>query len=243
MGAVAGLWAVAALPFVAMPTSTVWLVLLLSVLLHNGYKLCLAGAYARGDFGQAFPLARGMVPLFATLIALVALGQVPSLGQCLGLVLVSAGLLLLAVDKLNGWGALALLLAAAAAGAAVAAYSTLDAYGTRLHGDWFGFTAWLVALDSLTFLVLGRALRGPGLWAELHAARGRVLVSGLLDCCRSCVFLWALSRHPVGVVTSVRETSVLFAMAIGIALHREPLSQRRILGAILIFAAIVVIAT
>jgi drug/metabolite transporter (DMT)-like permease len=242
MGAVAGLCAAAALPFVPWPAGNVWPVLLLSVGLHIAYKLSLAGAYARGDFGQAFPLARGMVPLFAALIAFFGLGQVPSISQCVGIVLVSSGLLLLAVDKLHGLAPWPLLLKAAAAGAAVASYSTLDAYGTRLFGDWLGFTAWLIAIDSFAFLLLGRALRGPALWTELRAARWRVLVSGMLGLLSFCVFLWALSRNAVGAVTTIRETSVLFAMAIGVLLHGEPLSLRRLSGAIAILAALVVIA-
>ncbi len=242
MGAVAGLCAAAALPFVPWPAGNVWPVLLLSVGLHIAYKLSLAGAYARGDFGQAFPLARGMVPLFAALIAFFALGQLPSISQCVGIVLVSSGLLLLAVDKLHGLAPWPLILKAAAAGAAVASYSTLDAYGTRLFGDWLGFTAWLIAIDSFAFLLLGRALRGPALWTELRAARWRVLVSGMLGLLSFCVFLWALSRNAVGAVTTIRETSVLFAMAIGVLLHGEPLSLRRLTGAIAILAALVVIA-
>ncbi|MGM5024425.1 EamA family transporter [Tardiphaga sp. 367_B4_N1_1] len=242
MGAVAGLCACAALPLVPTPPPAAWPVLLLSVTLHIGYKLCLAGAYMRGDFGQAFPLARGMVPLFATLIAFVSLGQMPSITQCVGIALVSSGLLLLAFDKLNGLAPWPLLTTATAAGAAVAAYSTVDAYGTRLFGDWLGFTAWLIALDSLTFFLVSWVLRGGNLWVELHATRWRILVSGLLGLLSFCVFLWALSRNAVGAVTTVRETSVLFAMAIGVVLHHEALSWRRIGGAVLIFAAIIVIA-
>jgi drug/metabolite transporter (DMT)-like permease len=241
MGTVAGLCAVAALPFVPFPAAEIWPVLMLSVGLHIAYKLCLAGAYARGDFGQAFPLARGMVPLFATVIACIGLDQVPSINQCIGIVMVSSGLLLLSLDKIHGLARWPLLLTAAAAGAAVACYSTVDAYGTRLFGNWLGFTAWLVVLDSFAFLLLSRILRGPVLWSEFSTARWRVVISGILGLLSFCVFLWALSRNPVGAVTTIRETSVLFAMAIGVILHREPLSLRRINGAILILSALVVI--
>jgi drug/metabolite transporter (DMT)-like permease len=242
MGAVAGTCAAVAIPFVPFPAADVWPVLLVSISLHIVYKICLAGAYVRGDFGQAFPLARGMVPLFATLIAFVGLGQVPSLNQGTGIVLVSCGLSLLALDRLQGVARWPLLLAAASAGAAVASYSVIDAYGTRLFGNWFAFTAWLVVLDSFAFLVLSRFLRGPALWAELSRARLRVIVSGLLGLLSFCVFLWALSRNPVGSVTTIRETSVLFAIAIGVLLHGEPLSLRRLTGAIAILSALVVIA-
>jgi drug/metabolite transporter (DMT)-like permease len=242
MGAVAGICAVFSLPFVRLPSPQVWLVLLLSVGLHMAYKLCLVGAYGRGDFGQVFPLARGMVPLFATLIAFIFLRQVPSTQQCVGIALVTCGLSFLALDKLRGRARLPLLLGAAGAGAAVAAYSVLDSYGTRLFGDWLGFTAWLIVLDSFGFLALSRLLRGPELWPELRASRLRVVISGILGLLSFCVFLWALSHNPVGAVTTIRESSVLFAMTIGVLRHHEPLSLRRLNGAILVLLALIVIA-
>ena len=242
MGGVAGLCAAAALPFVPLPPSDVWLVLIGSVSLHIAYKLCLARAYKRGDFGQVFALARGTVPLFATLIAFFTLDQIPTSRQSIGLVLVSSGLVLLTFDRLSGVAPFALLLAAAAAGAAVAAYATIDAYGTRLFGDWFGFTAWLVVLDSFAFLIVSRLLREQSLWTELREARWRVVVSGILGLLSFSVFLGALSRNTVGAVATIRETSVLFAMAIGVLRHHERLCLPRIGGAALIFAAIVVTA-
>ena len=39
----------------------------------------------------------------------------------------------------------AVLIYAALVGSTVAAYSVIDAFGVRRHGDWLGFTAWLVA--------------------------------------------------------------------------------------------------
>jgi drug/metabolite transporter (DMT)-like permease len=241
MGAVAGVCAAAGLPFLPLPSPQIWPVLLLSVGLHIAYKLCLIGAYGRGEFGQVFPLARGMVPLFATLIALIGLHQVPSANQWIGIALVSCGLSFLTFDKLRGPARWPLLLGAAGAGATVAAYSVLDSYGTRLFGDWLGFTAWLIVLDSFSFLALSRILKGPALWTELNASRLRVVISGILGLLSFSVFLWALSRNPVGAVTTIRESSVLFAMTIGVLRHHEPLSWRRLNGAILVLLALVVI--
>jgi drug/metabolite transporter (DMT)-like permease len=242
MGLVAVAMALVALVFVAPPPAAVWLVMLASAVLHIGYKLCLAWAYAHGDLGQAFPLARGMVPLFATGLALLTLGQVPSAGQAFGVGLVSFGLLLLALERTGRQINRRLLMAAAGAGATVAAYSVLDAYGTRVYGDWAGFTAWIVILDNLAFLPLSRLIRGPALWADLYRARGRVLVSGVLGMTSFSVFVWALSRSPVGLVSALRETSVLFAMAIGIAFFAETLSPRRVAAACAIVTGIVTIS-
>jgi len=48
-----------------------------------------------------------------------------------------------------------------------------------------------------------------------------VLASGLLGILSISVVLWALSRSAVGPVSALRESSVLFATIIGVAVHRE----------------------
>ena len=243
MGLVASVAALAALPFVPLPPTILWPVLAASVALHVGYKLCLARAYAIGDLGEAFPLARGMVPLFATTLAVATLGQVPSLGQSLGIGLVSTGLLMVMLERQRqrqpNW---LLWSAAAGAGLAVAGYSVLDAYGIRLFGTWLGFTAWLIVIDNMVFLTLTRLQRGPMLWRQLAATRWRVLASGALGLASFCVFLWALSRGPVGVVSALRETSMLFAIVLGVLLHRETLSVARVAGALLMVSGVAAIA-
>jgi len=92
------------------------------------------------------------------------------------------------------------------------------------------------------FLALTRIQRGPKLWRDLAATRARVLASGALGLASFCVFLWALSRGPVGVVSALRETSMLFAIGLGVALHRETLSVPRLAGALLMGLGIVAIA-
>jgi drug/metabolite transporter (DMT)-like permease len=211
------------------------------VALHVGYKLCLSRAYAHGDLGQAFPLARGMVPLFATGLAFATLGQVPNGGQALGAGAVSAGILMVMLDRQRRPN-VSLWSAATGAGLAVACYSVLDAYGIRLFGDWLGFTAWLIVVDNLAFLGLSRAVRGTALWGELVAERWRVLASGLLGLASFSVFLWALGRAPVGAVSALRETSMLFAIGLGVLLHREALSAARLAGALLMILGVAAIA-
>lgn len=242
MGIVAALPAMAVILFAPIPPTTVWLVLLVSVAFHVGYKLCVANAYANADLGEAFPLARGAVPLFATAIAFPLLGQTPSAGQCAGIVLISGGLMVLALARLRRSFDGALPAATAGAGLAVAAYSVVNSYGTRLSGNWVDYTAWLIVVDNVTFLLVARLVRGRALWATLSAMKGRVIASGLLGLISFGVFMWALSRNPVGAVSALRETSVFFAILIGILLHREPLSGRRIGAGLLIVAGILTIA-
>lgn len=242
MGLVASIPAAAIIPFVEPPPAAIWPVLAISACIHIGYKLFLAKAYAYGDLGEAFPLARGFVPLSATAIAFFTLEQIPSFEQRFGIALISAGLLVLALAHLHRSPSPMLLIVTAGAGLTVAAYSVLDSYGTQLSGNWLSFTAWLIVLDNATFVLLSRVLRGQTLWRALSDMKGRIFLSGTLGVASFAVFLWALSRHAVGPVSALRETSVLFAIAIGVIIHREPISLRRLTAGALIVIGIFLIA-
>jgi uncharacterized membrane protein len=228
MGLVAASASVCALPFLPLPAGPVWAVIGCALFLHLGYKLALARSYALGDLGQAFPFARGFVPLFATAIAFTLLGEIPTSGQLVGIAIVSAGLIWLAADSIRGGIDRRVFIATLVAGLTVAGYSVLDAYGARLAGNWVSFTAWLIVVDSGSFLLLAHAMQGRRLWDELWLYRWRTLVSGLLGLVAFSVFLWALSRSAVGGVTALRESSVLFATLIGMVFFGERRSAHRI---------------
>jgi drug/metabolite transporter (DMT)-like permease len=231
------------LPWVAWPRPEVWPVLAFSVLLHNGYKVALARVYRHGELGQAYPIARGLSPIFAALIALLALGEWPSLWQAAGIVLISCGLLAISFERRHTPLGAALLASAAVTGLTVAGYSVVDAYGTRLSGDWLSFTTWLMVLDGGVFVAMTAAVRGGSFWRTIARERWRTLISGSLGVGAFGVFLWALSRGPVGGVSALRETSVLFASLIGVLVLKEKWSARRLGGAALITLGIVVFAT
>jgi drug/metabolite transporter (DMT)-like permease len=233
MGLVAATVALAALPFVALPPPSIWPILAISIVLHSGYRFSLAQAYARGDLSAAYPLARGLVPIVATAISVWALGEFPSAAHLLGIIIISVGVTWLAseaVRKVQG----KLLLAVAGAGLTVAGYSVLDAYAARASASWLSFTTWLIALDSGIFFLVLWVLRGNRLWTELAAMRDRTIMSGLLGVVSFAIFIWALSRSPVGAVTALRETSVLFATLIGIIIYREARAMHRIVASVII---------
>lgn len=240
MGVIASL---VALPFAfvfELPAVTTLPILAVSVLMHSGYKVCLAFAYERSDLSKAYPLARGAVPIFATVLSLVALRQVPQPMQFAGIGIVSLGLFGLALEKFEANGRI--LLAAFGAGAMVAGYSVLDAYGTQIPPGWASFTIWVILLDSMLFLGIARAIRGKELWSELHAGRARVICAGVLGTISFSIFMWALSRNPAAVVVAFRECSVLFATLIGLLWLKEAVSMRRILSAVSIAIGLMLVA-
>ncbi len=231
--------ALAVLPFVKVPDYGVWMILMFSVVLHNGYKIGLARIYRHGELSQAYPLARGFCPILATAIAFVVMGELPTVIQWFGILLISGGILAMRLDEREFRPGLALLSAAFLTGLMVASYTVLDAYGARVSGDWLSFLVWLMFLDGLAFVGLISLLRGKVLWTTVAGEWRLTLVSGLLGVAAFSVFLWALSRGLTGGVAALRETSVLFASMIGILVYKERYSIQKLAGVLCITLGIV----
>lgn len=234
--------ALACMPFVQVPSTAALAVIACSVFLHGGYKIALAQLYRRADLGQAYPLARGITPLMATALGLAFLAEKPSMPTLAGVALVSAGLVVLVLERGAQRLSAGTVGTAVVAGGAVAAYSVLDAYGVRLNADWAGFTVWLVALDGLAFVGYALATRGRVAIEAWTQAPARVLVSGGLGVVSFGVFMWALGRAQVGAVTALRETSVLFAALIGAWVLKERTGRARYAAAGLVMLGVMVIA-
>ena len=173
---------------------------------------------------------------------MLVLQEVPGPWQVTGILLISGGLLVMGLERGTSQPGLKLLAFAALTGLMAAAYTVVDAFGARRSGDWLAFTLWLMALDGLSFVGIVSAVRGCQLWQTIAREWRRTLVSGSLGVTAFGVFLWALSRGPVGGVSALRETSVLFASLIGVMVLKERWSVFRLAGALLITTGVAVFA-
>jgi drug/metabolite transporter (DMT)-like permease len=184
------------------------------------------------------PMARGLSPLAATLLAFVFLRELPSANHLLGIFIVCAGLFCLAFEGRTALTTGKVTLTAVLTGFSVGAYSVVDGYGVRIAQDWMSFTAWLVALDGGAFVLFSRGILRPQLWYILRNNWRMTLITGSLGTISFSVFVWALARAPVGSVAALREVSVLFASVIGVIVLGERFSSRRFAGATLVTAGV-----
>jgi multidrug transporter EmrE-like cation transporter len=227
MGLVAAAIFACMVPFLPFPSMPVWIVIGGSACLHSGYKFALARAYH--SFPSCWPWCFSASPLHPVQIG--------------GIAAVSRGLIWLAIRSVRGGVDRRILMAALLAGLAVAGYVVVDSYGTWLAGDWLAYTAWLNITDGLLFASMVFAMRGRRLWPELYRARGRIFASSFLGILSISVLLWALSRGPVGAASALRESSVLFAAIIGIAVRREPATVQKFGAVACILAGLIVFTT
>ncbi len=218
----------------------VWPILAGSILLHAVYKLSIAALYSSGDLSQGYPIARGLVPLFSSIAAFLLLGEAPSLVQAAGIMMISAGLLAMAWDGLRVALTPRFWFAAAGTALSVAAYSAVDGIGIRASGEAYSYIAWLIALDGSFFVLVAFLLRRRRLLPALREQFLPIFISGILGTASFGIFLFALSRAPIGVVSALRETSVVVVTLIGYLALREDVRRLRVVGVAIIFAGILV---
>ena len=161
--------------------------------------------------------------------------------QMIGVLVVSGGILLLAHGVWHRGETRSLLPFALGSAACTAGYSIVDGLGARLSGTASGYVAWLFVLDAVFFsiwtLVSGRSL---AFVASSRQWKVGLLVGGL-SLAGYWIVVWAMTLAPIALVSALRETSVLFAMGMGMVLMGERAGLSKGLAALLIVGGIVAI--
>jgi len=235
-----GAVALAAAPFMGVPAPASWPWLAASALVHIAYFWLLAGAYRWGDLSFSYPIMRGGGPLIVTVSGVMVFGEVLPWAETLGVLLISAGILAFAAHTARDAVAQRKSLWFALGNAAViAAYTLIDAKGARLSGAPVAYALWFFVANGAVMLALGYALRGAA--APRHVLRrwrltfgggaGAVLAYGTA--------LWAMTLAPVALVAVLRETSVVFAAALGALFLKEPFTARRAGATLVVLAGLV----
>jgi drug/metabolite transporter (DMT)-like permease len=224
---------------VAAPRAASWPYLLGSVAIHVFYNLLLMRCYRYGEFGQVYPLARGISPLVVTILAAVFVGEHLALPQLAGVAVVSGGLAALVFA--GGRPGRAALLAAVGTGLTIAAYTTVDGVGVRLSASPVGYIGWLMLLQSLCVPAFALVRRRD----VLAKQPPRILLTGLLAGALSVLayglVLWAQTRGALAPIAALRETSVIFGAIIGTLVFREPFGRTRIAATVLVAAGILLL--
>ena len=238
--------------FAEIPPGT-WRLLLATGVVHALYLYWMSRAYEHGDLSLVYPIARS-TPAFLPLVAVPLLGESLSPGGVTGIAIVVGGIWL--VHGVARWR-LALLLAPAARFAfltlaATVAYSLLDkAAMAQLAGaEWSSpvpravvFMILLSTSHLLFFAPMALRVRGFAALREITRNElGRATAATLISFGSYTLILKALESAPVSYVVAVRQSSVLFAVLLGIVwLHERP-GRERLVGALATVVGVALIA-
>lgn len=197
--------------------------------LHFGYQLFLIRAYKVGDLTQVYPIARGSAPMLVAAVSVLFLGVTLAPLEIAAVLTIGLGILSMALvrkqdGQRNPQGAKLALIT----GCFIAAYSLVDGMGARVAGSALGFYGWL-ALGNATLMALFVATTAPHQFRALRATGKRVLlIGGSASFAAYALVIWAFTQSPIALVTALRETSIIFALLIGVVFLKEKLNLAKV---------------
>jgi len=221
--------------FAPAPDPAAYAYLLTGIALHFGYQVFLLNSYQLGDLSLVYPIARGSAPLIVALVSVSVLGVRLSSMETVSILMIAIGIISLGlVRKTDGGGGqtrasvLALI-----TGLFIAAYSLIDGLGARLAGTSLGFYSWLAIGNGLVMTAY-LAIRSPASFRAI-ATTGRAvfIVGGSASFLAYALVTWAFTQAPIALVTALRETSIVFALMIGVFILREKISLGKVLSTFL----------
>ncbi|MBX2868382.1 MAG: DMT family transporter [Acidiferrobacterales bacterium] len=227
---------------VPFPAPESWPYLAGSVIVHNVYYVTLAMSYRSGDLSLVYPIFRGLAPVLVAISAAVFFGEHLTPAALFGVVLVSTGLVILPLLGARAnrptktalkWGL--------ATSALIAFYTVLDGAGVRASGTEFGYITWLFVFEVLP-IGIWLLCRERSRWLTyLGENKGTVLFGGIASSLAYGMVIYAMSFGAMALVSSLRETSVIFAAIIGTVFLREPFGKQRIFAASVVALGVVTI--
>ncbi|MFE6197994.1 EamA family transporter [Streptomyces sp. NPDC057838] len=226
-------------PLAAFPAAAAWPYLLCSAAIHIAYYALLMKSFRLGDFGQAYPIARGTAPLVVTVLAALVADEVPDGWAAAGIALSCAGLTGVALWGLRGrrpdWAAIG---AALATGLTIAAYTVVDGLGVRASGSSLGYIAWLMAVQGVVLPAYAVWRRRGETVAVLRPFAALGLLGAALSVAAYALVLWAQTRAALAPIAALRESSIIVGAAIGAVFFKERFGAPRIAAAGLLVVGI-----
>ncbi len=235
-------------PFVPMIEPAAWGYLAASVAIHMLYYAFLLKAYSYGDLGHTYPIARGLGPLLVALVSGRFIGEHLRTQDIVGVVLLSCGLIALAMPmraaapRPGSRHGLATLFAVLT-GVTIAGYIIADGLGVRAAGPTFehrlSYIAWLSVVEGPWLLLLALLRRPQAVMLHLRGNWWRGVAGGGVANIGYGIAIYALALGPMAQVAALRETSVLFGALMGTLLLGEPFGRRRVAAAAVIVIGLV----
>jgi drug/metabolite transporter (DMT)-like permease len=220
-----------------------YLALTATAVLHTGYSLVLQAGYRTSDLSLVYPIARGSGPLLSFVGATILLGERPTVLAGLGLVLIVAGILLVAgLTREPHRAPKAGIFFGLLTGLFIAGYTVNDGWSVKslaLSPFIIDFSGNLIRVVVLTPLAL-RDLPGVAREARVYAKPAAVV--GVLGPLGYILVLFAMRIAPISHVAPARELSTLVGTYFGSRLLREKAVPARLAGAVCIVVGVVSLA-
>jgi drug/metabolite transporter (DMT)-like permease len=221
------------------PAVESWAFIVGSTVIHFAYYFLLYHSYRLGDLSHVYPIARGMSPVLVALGAQVFAGETLSPAAWAGILLASTGIFMMAGDVFRGAAPPIVVLTALATGAMIAAYSLVDGLGVRAAQTALGYVGWLFIAEIFTAgFIIARVGKGMVTLSRKTLMLG--IFGGLVSAAAYGLVIYVKAIAPLGMVSTLRETSVVFAALIGMLWLGERPWKLRLTAAVVVALGVIV---
>lgn len=217
-----------------------------SAVLHVGYLQVLQRGYRAGNLSTVYATARGSGPFLSVIVAILLLGERPSVAALVGVGLVILGVVAIGlVDRRAEPGRRGVdpaLLFGLLTGVAIAIYTIWDAHAVR---SWsISPVAFMVGTTALQIPFYTFAVRRRwGAVRELGRSQWRrILAFGVLSPLSYILVLQAITIAPVALIAPLREVSVVLVSLFGAFVLRESRPGWRIAASTVVVAGVLLLA-
>ena len=208
----------------------------------TAYAFLLIWAYRVGEFNLVYPVARGSAPLWVALLSSLFLGESLSTQGLLGVLIISCGIAVFAYNPMTVSRNIFDLLRAISVGLCIASYTLLDGAGARVSGNALAYAAMASLFSGIPLLAITVAMRGKDLVVALKSDWQAGMLGGIMMFSTYAIVIYAMTLTQVTHVAALRETSVIFAAAIGMFLLKERFGQKRVIAASVVAVGIILMA-
>lgn len=224
-----------------MPEYVPWGWVALTVLLSVPAQALLGSAYREGDFVVAYPIVRGLNPVVISLGSIFLFDERLGLTKALGVGCVSAGVVLLGVSAVRQGRSVSMKgLVFAALSALITACAVLaDSAGARAAQDAVAYGSLLSVVNAVAMAAYH--MRRVDLPRVLLDNWPITFIAPVISTVSYLTTIWSIGHAPVGLVISLRETSMLFAVAIGVFVLRERINAWHGAAVAIVFAGVLLI--
>lgn len=230
------------IPFVDFPPPEAWLYIAASTALHTGYFVFLILAYRYGDLSHVYPIARGVSPLIVAVVSVVFVGEVLSLESTISIVLIALGIMSLTLTRgIEGFREPKAILFALGTGVFIAGYTVADGLGARSSESAHSYVFWLTVFDGLPVILIAFFMRRGRIREQVRLCWKVGVLSGIVSLVAYWIVIWAMTLAPMAMVSAVRETSMVFAVLIGVFFLKERLSLVRVVSTAITLVGVVML--
>ncbi|MFC7392358.1 EamA family transporter [Scopulibacillus cellulosilyticus] len=221
-----------------------WVFIIGSALIHLLYFMTLQKGYAKSDFSIVYPIARGIGPIIATIIAVIVYHEKPSPFVILGTIIIVFSVFMMSggIKLLKGHVDIVGVLYGVIVGLCIGTYTTWDKYAVGfllLSPIIYDYFCTLFRFVFLTPSAITKKEKVKSIW---HQYKWQAFTVGILNSLAYILVLTALSIAPVSYIAPLREIGILIGTLFGVYFLKESYGKKQILLAGFMVVGVICIA-